>query len=121
MNDLMGTGIDTKQLTSFFYWDSSKYSLTIKHPPSNLPDISINEGLALSTMFRALVSRVVNTYNLSKYGCCYTKMDEYYNNDPHATKHEEHSTCCGCQSMFASSQDDITSELFDIGETFLHK
>ena len=40
-----------------------------------------------------------------------------YNNDPHATKHEEHSTRCGCQSVFASSQDDITSELFDIGET----
>ena len=44
-------------------------------------------------------------------------MNDNYNDDPHATKHEEHSTCCGCQSVFASSQDDITSELFDIGET----
>ena len=44
-------------------------------------------------------------------------MDDDYNDDPHATKHEEHSTRCGCQSVFASSQDDITSELFDIGET----
>ena len=37
LNDLTGTGIDTKQLTSCFYWDSSKYSLTIHHSPSNLP------------------------------------------------------------------------------------
>ena len=37
LNDLTGTGIDTKQLTSCFYWDSSKYSLTIHHPPSNIP------------------------------------------------------------------------------------
>ena len=44
-------------------------------------------------------------------------MDDDNNNDPHTHKHDEHSTCCGCQSVFASSQDDITSELFDIGET----
>ena len=44
-------------------------------------------------------------------------MDDDYNDDPKATTHEEHSTRCGCQSVFASSQDDITSELFDIGET----
>ena len=54
LNDLTGTGIDTKQLTPCFYWDSSRYLLTIHHPPSNLPEISINEGFALSTMFRAL-------------------------------------------------------------------
>ena len=96
LNDLTGTGIDTKQLTSCFYWDSSKYSLTIHHPPANLPEISINEGFALSTFFLVLVSRVFNTYNRSKYGCCYTKMDDDYYDDPHATKHEEHSTRCGC-------------------------
>ena len=28
----------------------------------------------------------------------------------------EYSTSYGCQSVFASSQDDITSELFDIGD-----
>ena len=44
-------------------------------------------------------------------------MDDDCNDYPHATKHDEHSTRCGCQSVFASSQDDITSELFDIGET----
>ena len=44
-------------------------------------------------------------------------MDEDDNDDPHANKHDEHSTCCGCQSAFTSSKDDILSELFDIGET----
>ena len=44
-------------------------------------------------------------------------MDDDYNDDPHTHKHDEHSTRCGCQSVFASSQYDITSELFDIGET----
>ena len=67
-------------------------------------------------MFRALVSRVVNTSNRSKYGCCYTKMDNNYNDDPHAAKHEELATRCGCKYVFASYQDDITSELFDIGK-----
>ena len=60
LNDLTGTGIDTKQLQSHFYWDCGKYSLTIRHPPLNLPEISINEGFALSTVFRAMVSRVIN-------------------------------------------------------------
>ena len=44
-------------------------------------------------------------------------MDDDYNDDPEATKHEEQSTRCGCKYVFASSQNDITSELFDIGET----
>ena len=48
-------------------------------------------------------------------------MDDDYNDDPHATKHEEYSTRCGCKSVFASSQDDITSELFDIGENLFFK
>ena len=91
--------------------------LTIHHPPSNLPEISINEGFALSTIFRALVSTVVNTSNSSKYGCCYTKIDDDYNDDTHTHKHDEHETRCGCQYILSSSQDEITSELFDIGET----
>ena len=44
-------------------------------------------------------------------------MDDDYNDDTHATKHEEHSTHCGYKYVFESSQDDITPELFDIGET----
>ena len=70
-------------------------------------------------MFCALVSRVVITFNHSTYGYCYAKMDDDYNNDPHTHKHDEHSTRCGCEYVFASSQDDITSELFDIGESLV--
>ena len=44
-------------------------------------------------------------------------MDYDKNDDPHNHKNDENSTCCGCQSVFSSSQDDIMSELFDIGET----
>ena len=44
-------------------------------------------------------------------------MDDKYNDDPHATKHEEHTTRCGYQYVFASSQDEIMLEIFDIGET----
>ena len=44
-------------------------------------------------------------------------MDDDYNDDLHANKYEEHPTFFGCQYVLASSQDDITSELFDIGET----
>ena len=105
------------QLQSRFYWDSSNYSLTIHYPPSNLLEISINEGFALSTMFRALVSRVINTSNHSKYGCCYFKMNDDANKNPSIHEHDKYSACCSHQSTFASSKDDITSELFDIGET----
>ena len=44
-------------------------------------------------------------------------MDDDNNDGPHTHKNDEHLMCCVCQSVFASSQDDITSELFDIGET----
>ena len=44
-------------------------------------------------------------------------MDYDYNNDLHTHKYDDHSTRCGCQSVFVSSQDDITSEIFDSEET----
>ena len=48
-------------------------------------------------------------------------MDDGDNNNLHIHKLDKHSTCCGCQFFFASSQNDITSELFDIGETLFFK
>ena len=45
-------------------------------------------------------------------------MDDKYSDDSHTSKHEDNSTCCGCQSVFSSSQDDITSELFDMEKLF---
>ena len=60
LNDFLGTGINTQQLQCRFNWESNKFSLTIQHPPYNLPEISINEGFSISTIFCALVLRVIN-------------------------------------------------------------
>ena len=105
----MGTGINTQQLQlqSPIYWDSNKFSLTIQHRPSNLPEISINEGFA----------RVINVSN-HPYGCCFTNMDADDDNDDLCTENfGEHSKCCHGKSAFATSQNDIVSEFFKIGET----
>ena len=75
LNDLTGNGINMKQLKYRFYWDSNKFSLTIQHPPSNIPEIYINDGFLLSTIFRALILRVVNVSNHPRCGCCFTQMD----------------------------------------------
>ena len=117
LDDLTGTGIDTKQLRYRFYWDSNKFSLTIQHPPSNLPEISINEGFALSTVFRALVSIVINVANHPRYGCCFTHMDIDNDIEGNCTD-KEHSTCCHGKSVFTTSQNDIVSEFFEIGEHY---
>ena len=111
LNDITGTGINAKQLQSRFYWDSKKFSLTIQHPPSNLQDISINEGFALLTIFRALISRVVNFTNNPRYGCCFTHMDADYDNEYHCIDIlGKHPKCCHSKSAFATSQNDIKSE-----------
>ena len=47
LKDTEGTGIDTKQLCSRFYWDNNKYSITIYHHQSNVPAMQINEGCKL--------------------------------------------------------------------------
>ena len=118
LNDLTGTCINTKQLQYRFYWDSNKFSLTLQNPPSNLPEISINEGFALSMIFFALVLRVVNVSNRPKYGCCFTYMDDDDDNEDHCTeKLGEHSKFCHSKSAFRTSQNDIVSEFFEIGET----
>ena len=44
LNDEEGTGVDTKHKPSRFYWDNYKYSRTIFHPQSNLPEMQINQG-----------------------------------------------------------------------------
>ena len=44
-------------------------------------------------------------------------MDDNANEDPSIHERDKHSVCCGHQSAFASVKVEITSELFDIGET----
>ena len=106
-----------QQLQSRIYWDSNKLLISIQNPPSNLPEISINEGFALSTIFCALLSRVVNVSNHPRYGCCFTHMDSDDDNEYHCTnKFGEHLKCCHGKPAFATSQNDIVSEFFEIGK-----
>ena len=76
LNDLTRTCINTQQLKPRFYWDLNKFLLTTQYSQSNFPEISINEGFALSTRFCALVLRVINVSNNPRYGCCFNYMDD---------------------------------------------
>ena len=56
-----GTGIDTKRSKSRFYWDHNKFERTINHPPSNLPELPINEGFSMASLFSRFARRKVKT------------------------------------------------------------
>ena len=117
LNDMMGTGINTHQLQYPFYQESDKFLLTMQHLPSNLPEISINEGFVLSTTFPALVSRAVNVSNHPRYGCCFTHTNaDDENKDNFTSKLGEHSKCCHSKSAFTTSHNHIISYFFEIGE-----
>ena len=61
LKDDEGTGINTKRLHSEFYWQGSKFRRTIRHPPSNLPELPINEGWDCFTLFSKLFQTKVCT------------------------------------------------------------
>ena len=42
LEDDEGTGIDTKRTTSRFYWDRDRYTRTIHHSKSRLPELPVN-------------------------------------------------------------------------------
>ena len=46
LQDIEGTGIDTKQLRSCFNWDCNKFEVTIFDLYSNLPEVSNNEDFS---------------------------------------------------------------------------
>ena len=50
-NDDDGIGINTKRSKSHFYWNYNKHQRTITHPPSNLPELPVNEGFSLARMY----------------------------------------------------------------------
>ncbi len=66
LNDDSGTGITTYRRESVFFWDNRKFSRTIVHPASNLPEMAINDGFALHSFWTKLIGRRVST---SKYHC----------------------------------------------------
>ena len=101
LDDVEGTGIDTKQLKSRFYWNNNKYSVTIRHPASNLPEMPINEGFSSAQKYAALVNKVINTAISWRYSCCFTKIQD-------CEDFEDYSTVLTT---------DIKEELFEEGET----
>ena len=119
LNDLTGTSINTQKLQSIFYWDSNKFSLTIKHPPFNILEISINEGFTLSTIFCAHVLRVINVSNHPIYDCCFNHMYADYDNEDHCTnKLWEHLKSCHGKSAFATYQNDMISEFLKLAKLY---
>ena len=103
LEDEEGTGIDTKQRYSRFYWNFGKNHRIIRHPESNLPELSINEGFSQSRVYRVLVSKVINTDIHQEHSCCFTRLDD---DDRSTCIKQAHSVC-----------DNMTTELFDVGET----
>ena len=73
LNDTEGTGIDTKMLLSRFYWDHNKFSRTIHHSGSNLPELAINEGNVLYSWWTRAFSRKVD--DSVKPTCCFISRD----------------------------------------------
>ena len=102
------TGIDTKQEYSRFYWDFGKGSRIIHHPASNLPELAINEGFSLATMFRALVCKVVNPSIQPNHSCCFTDLDG----------ESTDGSCTSCDSFALSS--DLQMEAYEVGETIFY-
>ena len=99
LNDEEGTGVDTKQKRSTFYWDNNKYQRTIYHPQSNLPEMQINQGFGLSTLYSVLVNKIINTAVNFRYSCCFIKTDAQ------------------ASGAYAS---EVEKSLFEIGETLFY-
>jgi hypothetical protein len=94
-----GTGIDTKQTKSRFYWDNNQFQRTINHPASNVPELPINEGFSLAARF-------TNAF---------------------ATKVCREKTHCHCHLSQQIPEDDsekqtleLSSNMFHVGETLLY-
>ena len=105
LNDEEGTGVDTKQKYSRFYWDRGKFSRIIWHPNTNLPELPINEGFSVHSIFRGIVSRVINPSISSENSCCLTCLD-------HDTLQQDN------KAAWATSSD--TSDIFEVGETLFY-
>ena len=101
LGDENGTGIDTKRFHSVLYWQNSKFKRTIRHPASNLPELPVNEGWSVFSLYSSIFG---------------TKV----------TLGKQH---CHCHASHLIPDDDIgnqapkpvelSDELFHVGETLL--
>ena len=98
--------------------------MRIQHPPSNLPEVSINEGYSLATIYRAMVSKVIYTSAADQYSCCFTHIND--DTDELTISKSLHvASTCGCHHAHTSSvethsEPDTVLELFEIGETLYY-
>ena len=107
LDDKTGTGIMTLQSESILFWQDRKFSRTLHHPPSNLPEMSINEGFSLSRTYRAMVSKVVNTKVNPLFSCHFTHLDC------------EEGCACGHSHAHGTFKD-LKTEVFEVGETLIY-
>ncbi len=103
-----GTGITTICRKSTFFWNGHKYSRTIIHPSSNLPEMPINDGFGLSALWSRIVSQQVD---LHKHHCHCSAASHFPTND---LLHPV------IDSKVRALSTDLASELIHIGETLLY-
>ena len=98
-NNDKGTGIDTKQSKSLFYWKENKFQRTIHHPSSNLPELPINEGFTIASLFSKMVGIKV----------CLTKQHCHCHNVHLIPDDQEPATSL-----------ELSDQMFHVGETLLY-
>jgi hypothetical protein len=99
-NDDEGTGIDTKRNKSLFYWDHNRHHRTINHPPSNLPELPINEGFNFAGLYSRAVRMVVRTDKQH----CHCHLSHLIPDDSQGVK----------------PPIDLSSDMIHVGETLLY-
>ncbi len=107
LNDDNGMGIITVQHKSTFFWDKKRFQRTIAYPSSNLPEMSINDGFNLHSLWTQMIGRKV----------CPAKLH------CHCSSLEHHPDGDIVGSKFDSIKDvavDLAKSLFHVGETLLY-
>ena len=94
-----GMGIDKKSNKSWFYWDKNKLQQKINHPPSNIPELPVNEGFLMTSKFSKLVGTYVWT----------TKQNFHF-----------HASTLLLDDDGLKSQAKLSSDMIHVGETLLY-
>ena len=110
LNDPEGTGITTVQNNSRLFWDHGKFSRTIRHPASNLPEMPLNEGFSLLRMHQVLVSKVINTIINSHFNCHLTSL----NCDNECKCLNAQNNCNCCKHVHTAENVELKTELFEV-------
>ncbi len=106
MNDDNRSEIMTFRKESTFFWDHNKYARTIVNPPSNLLDMSINDGFSLHSYWTGLLGTCFGTIKAHCHCLALSQMPD------------KNLDC----TIFDSSSPaiEIVKSLFHVGDTFLY-